>query len=224
MNGRRVVVATDSKRQLTKAGYLSLEKIVIFFLRLSKTVTMRFPNDTFWCCWRLQGVREVHMGILDELLGGGQRQKDYKDFVDRYEQGDPSEGYSDQEVLKRYGEVSHAVPPDQYAQAALEALGKLSPEDRAEFLKVLQERAAARGVKLPGKVASDPSDLGKVLTDLHQKPGQLRDILGGGQPQGQAPGSNPIIDILKSPQAKAVLAGIAANVVKRVKQGSSRTA
>ena len=164
------------------------------------------------------------MGILDELLGGGQRQKDYKDFVDRYEQGDPSEGYSDQEVLKRYGEVSHAVPPDQYAQAAQEALGKLSPEDRAEFLKMLQERAAARGVKLPGKVASDPTDLGKVLTDLHKKPGQLRDILGGGQLQGQAPGSNLIIDILKSPQAKAVLAGIAATVVKRIKQGSSRTA
>ena len=164
------------------------------------------------------------MGILDELLGGGQRQKDYKDFVDRYEQGDPSEGYSDQEVLKRYGEVSHAVPPDQYAQAAQEALGKLSPEDRAEFLKMLQERAAARGVKLPGKVASDPKDLGKVLTDLHEKPGQLRDILGGGQPQGQAPGSNPLINILKSPQAKAVLAGIAATVVKRVRQGSSPTA
>ena len=164
------------------------------------------------------------MGILDELLGGGQRQKDYKDFVDRYEQGDPSEGYSDQEVLKRYGEVSHAVPPDQYAQAAQEALGKLSPEDRAEFLKMLQERAAARGVKLPGNVASDPKDLGKVLTDLHEKPGQLRDILGGGQPQGQAPGLNPIIDILKSPQAKAVLAGIAATVVKRVRQGSSPTA
>ena len=164
------------------------------------------------------------MGILDELLGGGQRQKDYKDFVDRYEQGDPSEGYSDQEVLKRYGEVSHAVPPDQYAQAAQEALGKLSPEDRAEFLKMLQERAAARGVKLPGNVASDPKNLGKVLTDLHEKPGQLRDILGGGQPQGQAPGSNPIIDILKSPQARAVLAGIAATVVKRVRQGSSPTA
>ena len=166
------------------------------------------------------------MGILDELLGGGQRQKEYKDFVDRYEQGNPSEGYSDQEVLKRYGEVSHAVPPDQYAQAAQEALGKLSPEDRAEFLKMLQERAAARGVTLPGQVAPDPKELGKVLTDLHEKPGQLRDILGGGdaQPQGQAPGSNPITDILTSPQAKAVLAGIAATVVKRVMQGSSRTA
>ena len=167
------------------------------------------------------------MGILDELLGGGQRQKDYKDFVDRYEQGDPSEGYSDQEVLKRYGEVSHAVPPDQYAQAAQEALGKLSPEDRAEFLKMLQERAAARGVKLPGKVASDPKDLGKVLTDLHEKPGQLRDILGGpggaSQPQEQAPGANPITDMLSSPTAKAVLAGIAAIVVKNM-MGRSKTA
>ena len=44
---------------------------------------------------------EVYMGILDELLGGGQRQKEYKDFLDRYEQGNPSEGYSDQEVLER---------------------------------------------------------------------------------------------------------------------------
>ena len=164
------------------------------------------------------------MGILDDLLGNEQIQKQYKDFVKRYEQGDPSEGYSDQEVLKRYGEVSHAVPADQYAQAAQEALSKLSPEDRAEFLKMLQERAAARGVTLPGKVASDPKDLGKVLTDLHEKPGQLRDILGGGQPQGQAPGSNPIINILKSPQAKAVLAGIAATVIKRATQGSTRTA
>jgi hypothetical protein len=165
------------------------------------------------------------MGILDDLLGNEQLQKQYKDFVKRYEQGDPSEGYSDQEVLERYGEVSHAVPADEYAQAAQEALGKLSPEERAEFLKMLQERAAARGVKLPGRAASDPKDLGKVLTDLHEKPGQLRDILGprGAQSQGQAPSSNPIADMLSSPMAKAVLAGIAAIVVKRM-MGSSRTA
>jgi hypothetical protein len=163
------------------------------------------------------------MGILDDLLGNEQLQKQYKDFVKRYEQGDPSEGYSDQEVLKRYGEVSHAVPPDEYAKAAQESLSNLSPEDRAEFLKMLQERAAERGVKLPGKVASDPKDLGKVLTDLHEKPGQLRDILGPGGAQGQTSGSNPIIDMLSSPMAKAVLAGIAAVVVKRM-MGGSRTA
>jgi hypothetical protein len=160
----------------------------------------------------------LHMGILDELLAGGQRQKEYSDFINRYEQGHPSQGYSDQEVLKRYGEVSHAVPPDQYAQAAQEALSKLSPEERAVFVKMLQDVAAARGVKLPGKVAPEPKDLGQVLTDLHKKPGQLRDMLGGDavQPQQQASGSSPITDILSSPMAKAVLAGIAAMVVKRV--------
>src|SRR5262245_31720953 len=163
----------------------------------------------------------MHMGILDDLLGNEQLQKQYKDFVKRYEQGAPSEGYSDQEVLERYGEVSHAVPPEQYAQAAQEALSKLSPEERDEFLEMLQKRAAERGVKFPGKVASDPKDLGKVLTDLHEKPGQLRDILGGGslgqpQAQAQAPGSNPITDMLSSPLAKAVLAGVAAIVVKNM--------
>jgi len=163
------------------------------------------------------------MGILDELLTGGQRRKDYGDFVKRYEEGDPSEGYSDQEVLKRYGEVSHAVAPDQYAQAA-HALSKLSPEERAAFVKMLQDRAATRGVTLPRQVAPEPKDLGQVLTDLHSKPGQLRDMLGSGaaQPQGQASGSSAITDILTSPMAKAVLAGIAAMVVKRV-MGQSRT-
>ena len=158
-----------------------------------------------------------------QLLAGGQRQKEYGDFVKRYEQGDPSEGYSDQEVLKRYGEVSHAVSPDQYAQAAQEALSKLSPEERAAFVKMLQERAAARG--LSREVQPEPKELGQYLTNLHQKPGQLRDMLGGGdvQPRGQAPESNPIGDILASPMAKAVLAGIAAMVVKRV-MGRSPTA
>jgi hypothetical protein len=163
------------------------------------------------------------MGILDELLSGGQRQKDYGDFVKRYEQGAPSEGYSDQEVLQRYGEVSHAVSPDQYAQAAQEALSKLSPEERAAFVKMLQERAAAHGVPLPRQVAPEPKDLGQVLTDLHAKPGQLRDMLGGGAAQQQASGSNPITDILTSPMAKSVLAGIAAMVIKRA-MGQSQTA
>ena len=165
------------------------------------------------------------MGILDELLAGGQRQKEYSDFVDRYEQGHPSQGYSDQEVLTRYGEVSHAVPSDQYAQAAQEALSKLSPDERAAFVKMLQDRAAARGISLPGKVAPEPKELGQVLTDLHQKPGQLRDMLGddAAQPQQQASVSSPIIDIQSSPMAKAVLAGIAAMVVKRV-MGQSRVA
>ena len=155
------------------------------------------------------------MGILEDLLTGGQRQNEYSDFIKRYEQGHPSEGYSDREVLKRYGEVSHAVPSDQYAQAAQEALSKLSPEERAAFVKMLQDRAAARGVTLPEDVTPEPKELGDVLTNLHRKPGQLRDMLGGDGAQ-QASGANPLAEMLSSPMAKAVLAGIATMVVKRV--------
>jgi hypothetical protein len=162
------------------------------------------------------------MGILDELLGGGQRQRDFKDFVGRYEQGHPSEGYSDQEVVERYRDVAHAVPPDQYAQAAQEALARLSPEERAAFVKMLQERAQARGTALPRQLGSEPKDLGQALTDLHQTPGRLRDLLGGGEAQAQAAGPGALTSILASPLAKAALAGIAAMVVKRVMQGAAR--
>ena len=168
------------------------------------------------------------MGILDELLGGGQRQRDFKDFVNRYEHGHPSEGYSDQEVVDRYREVAHAVPADQYAQAAQEALARLSPEERAAFVKMLQERAQTRGTALPQEVGADPKDLGKVLTDLHQTPGRLRDLLGGSWSSVEAPAGggssamSSISNVLASPLAKAALAGIAALVVKRVMSGPGR--
>jgi len=165
------------------------------------------------------------MGILDDLLGGGPRQREFKDFVNRYEQGHPSEGYSDQEVAQRYQDVAHAVPPDQYAQAAAEALARLSPEERAAFVKMLQERADARGTALPKQIEADPKGLGQVLTDLHKTPGQLRDILGGGSGAAapdQPAGPSALSSVLASPLAKAALAGIAAMVVKRVMQGPAR--
>ena len=160
------------------------------------------------------------MSILDELLGSGQVQRMFTDFVTRYEQGHPSEGYSDQEVVERYSQVAHAVPPDQYAQAAQEALARLSPEERAEFVKMLQDRAQAKGVALPSQVGTDPRDLGQVLTGLHQTPGQLRDILSGGGSSTDASGSSPLAGLLGSPLARAALAGITAMVVKRVVRGA----
>ncbi len=164
------------------------------------------------------------MGILDEMLGDGPLKDLYRDFVKRYEEGHPAEGYSDQEVVDRYREVAHAVPPDQYAQAAQEALARLSPEERAEFVQMLQERAKTRGVALPQQVGTEPSDLGRVVTDLHEKPGQLRDILGDeSQPRsGSGSGSSPLTNVLASPVAKAALAGIAAMIARRVMRGPAR--
>ena len=163
------------------------------------------------------------MGVLDELLGGGNLGRVFEDFSKRYAQGHPAEGYSDQEVLDRYHDVAHAVPRDQYAEAATEALSRLSPEERAEFVAMLQERARSRGVALPRDVGSDPKDLGRVVTDIHETPGQLTDILSGGNrpsASGSAPES-PLAGVLASPVAKAALAGIAAMVVKRVMRGSA---
>lgn len=160
------------------------------------------------------------MGLLDELMGGGERQREYKDFVNRYEQGHPSQGYSDQEVAQRYGDVAHAVPPDQYAQAAQEALARLSPQEQAAFVTMLQERVRATGRQMPSQPTSNPKDLGQVLTDLHRTPGMLREILGGGASAEQA-GSSAQPSIFASPLAKAAMAGIAAMVVKRVMRGSS---
>jgi hypothetical protein len=144
----------------------------------------------------------------------------FTDFVTRYDQGPPSEGYSDQEVVERYGQVAHAVPPDQYAQAAQEALARLSPEERAAFVKMLQERAQAKGVALPSRVGADPGELGQVLTGLHQRPGQLRDLLSGGGSPTEATGSSALAGLLASPLARAALAGITAMVVKRVVRGA----
>jgi hypothetical protein len=163
------------------------------------------------------------MGLLEDLLGSGQAQRLFTDFVKRYEQGHPSDGYSDQEVVDRYSQVAHAVPPDQYAQAAQEALSRFSPEERAAFVKMLQERAAAKGVSLPSRVGAEPGDLGQVLTGLHQTPGRLRDILGGGGdsavPATQAAGPSALTGLLASPLARAALAGITAMVVKKVVRG-----
>ena len=162
------------------------------------------------------------MKIIDEMLGRGPLQDMFRDFVKRYENGHPAEGYSDEEVVERYREVAHAVPPDEYAQAAQEALAKLSPEERAEFVAMLQERARTRGVPLPPQVGTDPSDLGKVVTDLHQKPGQLRDILSGASEARAESGSSQLTGILASPIAKAAMAGIAAMIARRVMQGPAR--
>jgi hypothetical protein len=62
-----------------------------------------------------------------------------------------------------------------------------------------------------------------VIADLHQTPGRLRDILGGGGDATNAPaGSSAATSILNSPLARAALAGIAAMIVKRVMHGPER--
>lgn len=163
------------------------------------------------------------MGLLEMLTGNSQVQEGFQDFLKRFEEGPPSEGYDDQEVMDRYGQVAHNVSPEDYQEAARDALGHLSEGDREEFGRMLAGQAQSRGIDLSGP---DPTQgqgfgnldwLSNVTGQLHQQPGLLREILGGlaGNRQSGSSGGS----IFSNPIAKAAMAGIAAMVVRKVLGG-----
>jgi hypothetical protein len=160
------------------------------------------------------------MGLLDMLMGSSQTREGFQDFLNRFEEGPPSEGYGDQEVLDRYGQVAHQASPSDYKAAARDAFGRLSQTDREQFGQMLAGQAQSRGLDLPGLTPAqghgfgDVDWLSNITSQIHQQPGMLRDLLGGLTGGGGTSSSSG--GILSSPLAKAALAGIAAMLVKRV--------
>jgi len=163
------------------------------------------------------------MDLLEMLLGNSQKKVGFEDFLHRFEEGPPSEGYSDEEVMDRYGEVAHNVSPADYQEAARDAFGHLSQADREEFGRMLAGQAQDRRLNLPGlspgqgQGFGDLDWLSNITGQLHQQPGLLRDLLGGLTGNRETAGSGG--GIFSSPLAKAALAGIAAMLVKRVLGG-----
>ena len=159
------------------------------------------------------------MDLLEMLMGSSQAREGFEDFLNRFEEGKPWEGYGDQEVLDRYGQVSNKVSSSDYEQAARDAFGHLSQADREEFGQMLAGQAQSRGFNLPGLTPGQGQGFGdldwlsNITGQLHQQPGLLRDLLGGltGNRGESSSGG-----IFSSPLAKAALAGIAAMLVKRV--------
>jgi hypothetical protein len=175
------------------------------------------------------------MGFLDGLLDDATSRRDFEDFVGRYDDGPPSEGYTDREVLDRYGRVAHEVSPEAYETAAHDALERIPEADRRELAGLLQQGAERRGVDpealqlSAGADGADSGPLAGLLRSLHEQPGLLRDLLGGGGgvlASGLGPQAAPddpaesggLGGILASPAAKAALAGITAMLVKQVLQ------
>jgi len=160
------------------------------------------------------------LDFLQNLLGGGQQRQDYHDFVNRYDQGPPHEGYSNQEVLNRYNQVAPQLPPDVYQQSAQEAFTRMSPQERQEFARYLQQRSQQQGLNFPDfnqdgidDRYQDPQKLAQVTARMEQQqPGILGQLLGGGS--GGGAGS-----MLDNPLAKAALAGVTAMAVKRMMGG-----
>ncbi len=116
-----------------------------------------------------------------------QQQQDFQDFINRYEQGPPSEGYSDQEVMSRYQQVAPHITPEVYQQSAQEAFSRMSPQERAQFGQYLQQQARTQNVNFPDlnrdgvdDRLQDPGYMAQVASRMHQQqPGLLGQLLGG---------------------------------------------
>lgn len=165
------------------------------------------------------------MNLLEQVLGGGQQQQqEYQDFTQRYDQGPPWQGISDQEAYSRFQQVAPQLPPAMYQQSAQQAFERLDPRQRMQLAEYLQQQAQQQNVPFPHQggmdAFQDPGYLAQVTGQMHQQqPGILGQLLGGalggggGGGGGGGAGSQSMLD---SPIAKAALAGIAAMAVKQM--------
>jgi len=162
------------------------------------------------------------MNFLQNIFGNGQSEQDYRDFVNRYEQGSPHEGYSDDEVLNRYQQVSRQLPSDVYQESAQEAFSRMSPQERMQFGQYLQQQARGQNYDFPDLNGDgvddrfqDPNYLAQATGRIHQQQPDLLGQLFGGAAQnfggGQSGGN-----IFSNPLAKGAMAGIAAMAVKKL--------
>ena len=126
------------------------------------------------------------MGLTDMLQDTGRREQ-FEDFVQRYDQGQPWEGISDDEAKQRHEEVASQLDDKEYEQSAQEAFQKLQPEQRREVSRSLQQGET-----------DDPAELARATTKARkEQPDLLNDLMG-------------------NPALKGAVAGIAAQAAKRV--------
>jgi hypothetical protein len=190
------------------------------------------------CSFASGSVRRIHVApshivfegqTMDSLLGnlfGGNDSADKsqnraQDFVSRYEQGAPWDNISDEEAAHNYQAVAGQLSPQELEDSAAETYARLSPEERREFARYLQQKDAERF----GTVDfNDPRQLARATSRYQtQQPDGLAGLLGGG---GAGGGLNNLIGgalggggSKQNPMAKAVMGGIAAMAMKKMMGG-----
>lgn len=171
------------------------------------------------------------MNFLQNILGGGQEsENDYRDFVNRYEQGSPHEGYSDEEVSRRYQQVSRQLPQDVYQESAQEAFSRMSPQERMQFGQYLQQQSRQRNLNFPDLDQDGQDDrfqdsnyLAQTTGRMHQQqPDMLSQLLSGAA--GSFMGGQGSGNVFNNPLAKGALAGIAALAAKKMMDRGRPTA
>lgn len=146
------------------------------------------------------------MDMLQNVLGGlgGDQKERMRDFSNRYQDGSPHEGYSDDEANEHYGQIAGRLPSDEYESSAEQAFNRMSPQERREFAAWLKQR----GGDQYGDETDDPRELARMTNRVQQEqPNILQQAFG----QGGA---------LSNPIAKVAVAGIAAMAAQRLLGGN----
>ncbi len=90
------------------------------------------------------------MSGVQGLFGGGAAGEEKKakaqDFINRYQTGKPSEGYTDQEALEQLQEAARVATPEQMQAAFKHSVANLPDDERAQFNQMLQDRKAGTGM------------------------------------------------------------------------------
>lgn len=117
-------------------------------------------------------------GLFDDTNDDDQARNKAQDFVNRYEDGSPVEGFSDEEAVKNYQRVADKLSPQELEDSAAEAFERFSPEQRAEYAQVLKQQG---GDQFGNLDTDDPRQLAKVTSQVqNQQENGMLGLLGGG--------------------------------------------
>ena len=152
------------------------------------------------------------MDLLQKFLGTNpQRQQEYGDFVQRY-QDDPN-GISDSEAARRYRELLRNAPPELAEEAHEHAFGQLPQQDRRQLADQFRDATQDPNRPFDGynyndhNQAADPRSIGRMAHQAEgQDPDLLEQLIGKGSP-------------LNSTLGRAALAGAAAYIASRALGG-----
>jgi hypothetical protein len=124
------------------------------------------------------------MSTTQGLFGGGaagdEEKKKAEDFINRYQTGNPTEGYTDQEALQQLQEAAKVATPEQLQAAFKQSVANLPENERAQFNQMLQDRKAGTGmidIERSGE-RKDVTSRDTSGSDSGSAPG-LDDLLGG---------------------------------------------
>jgi len=181
---------------------------------------------------------------LEGLFGGGgdddEPKRNARDFINRYEDGNPAEGYSDDEARGYLKQAMQQASPEQIERASAKAMSRMNEDQRREFSEMLQQRQAGGVERSEGGGGGGMGDLGGMLGGLlgggggggGGLGGMLGGLLGGGGGGGGSVVDNMDNDntkrsgggdaggmlggIMGSTAGKAAVAGLAAYLMKEL--------